>query len=72
MSFNAAGGPLFTDVTSAMYAKGELNPKIINYMYGIGGKDVKAYDLSLVYNELLEIANTGNVREVYNYLGIEE
>lgn len=72
MSFNAAGGPLFTDITSAMYAKGESNPKIVNYVYGIGGKDVKADDLSLVYNELLEIADTGNVREVYNYLGIEE
>ena len=72
MSFNAAGGPLFTDVTSALYAKQVLEPKVINYIYGIGGKDVKSTDLEGVYNELLNIVNTGKVNSVYNYLGIEE
>jgi pyruvate ferredoxin oxidoreductase alpha subunit len=38
-SFNAAGGPLFTDVTSALYAKGITGPKVINYIYGLGGSD---------------------------------
>ena len=72
MSFNAAGGPLFTDVTSALYAKQVLEPKVINYIYGIGGKDVKSTDIEVVYNELLNIVNTGKVNSVYNYLGIEE
>jgi pyruvate ferredoxin oxidoreductase alpha subunit len=31
-SFNAAGGPLFTEVTSGMFAKGVFGPKIINYI----------------------------------------
>lgn len=72
MSFNAAGGPLFTDVTSALFAKHVLEPKVINYIYGIGGKDVKSTDIEVVYNELLNIVNTGKVNSVYNYLGIEE
>ncbi len=71
-SFNAAGGPLFTDVTSAMYAKGVFGPKMINYIYGLGGRDVKATDLEGVYNELLKIASTGKVDSVYNYLGVRE
>ena len=37
-SFNAAGGPLFTEVTSAMYAKGVFGPKVINYIYGLRWK----------------------------------
>ena len=71
-SFNAAGGPLFTDVSSAMFAKGVFGPKMINYIYGLGGRDVKATDLELVYNELLKIASTGKVDSVYNYLGVRE
>lgn len=71
-SFNAAGGPLFTEVTSAMYAKGEFGPKVINYIYGIGGRDVKTDDIETVYNNLLNIASTGKVESVYNYLGVRE
>lgn len=71
-SFNAAAGPLYTEVTSAMYAKGVLGPKVINYIYGIGGRDVKADDIEFVYNELLNIASTGKVDSVYNYLGVRE
>ena len=71
-SFNAAAGPLFTDVTSAMYAKGVFAPKVINYIYGLGGRDVKADDLEIVFSELLKIAETGKVEQVYNYLGVRE
>ena len=69
-SLNAAGGPLFEEVTSAMFVKGVTGPKIINYIYGLGGTDVKASDIETVYTRLLDIANTGNVGEPYNYLGI--
>jgi pyruvate ferredoxin oxidoreductase alpha subunit len=71
-SFNDAGGPLFTDVTSAMFGKGAFGPKVINYIYGLGGRDVKSNDIEVVYNELLKIANTGKVESVYNYLGVRE
>ena len=70
-SLNAAGGPVFTDVTSAMFGRVD-NVKVINYIYGLGGRDVKTDDINLVYNELLEIAKTGKVKEVYNYLGVRE
>ena len=69
-SLNAAGGPLFEEVTSAMFVKGVTGPKVINYVYGLGGTDVKADDIETAYNRLLDIANTGNVGEPYNYLGI--
>ena len=71
-SFNDAGGPLFTEVTSAMYAKGVFGPKVINYIYGLGGRDVRANDIQFVYEELLKIASTGKVEKVYNYLGVRE
>ncbi|MCR4436490.1 MAG: pyruvate ferredoxin oxidoreductase [Clostridiales bacterium] len=71
-SFNAAGGPLFTEVASALFVKGAPGPKIVNFIYGIGQRDVKAEDMEFVYNELLNIANTGRVGSVYNYLGVKE
>lgn len=69
-SLNAAGGPLFTDVTSAMFANG-VNVPTINYIYGLGGRDVKADDIEKVYANLQKIAETGKVDSVYNYLGVK-
>jgi len=70
-SLNGAGGPLFTDVTSAMYGRAD-GVKMINYIYGLGGRDVKVDDIEVVYNELQAIAKTGKVKEVFNYLGVRE
>ncbi len=71
-SFNAAGGPLYTEITSAMYSKGVFGPKLVNYIYGLGGRDVKADDIEYVFNELLKTASSGKVDSVYNYLGVRE
>ncbi|HOM03473.1 MAG TPA: pyruvate ferredoxin oxidoreductase [Acetivibrio sp.] len=71
-SFNAAGGPLFTEITSALFTKGIFGPKVINYIFGLGGRDVKADDIQVAYDKLLEIASTGKVDSVYNYLGVRE
>jgi len=70
--FNAAAGPLFTEITSAMMVKGVTNPKVISYIYGLGGRDVKADDISIVFDEVLEIAKTGEVKNPYNYIGVRE
>ncbi|MEZ0535696.1 pyruvate ferredoxin oxidoreductase [Caldicellulosiruptoraceae bacterium PP1] len=69
--FNAAGGPLFNEFTSALYCNG-ANVKALSYIYGLGGRDVTTKDISKVYDRLLEIAKTGNVGEIYNYLGVRE
>ena len=70
-SLNAAGGALFEDVTSAMYVNEKQVP-MVNYIYGIGGRDTKADDLESVYNDLLEIVKTGNINNPYRYLGLRK
>ena len=70
-SCNAAGGPVFTDVTSAMYGRID-GVKVINYIYGLGGRDVTTDNIKEVYTNLQDIAKTGKVKEVYNYLGVRE
>lgn len=70
-SLNAAGGALFEDVTSAMYVNKKQVP-VVNYVYGIGGRDTKSDDIESVYNDLLEISKTGNIQNPYRYLGLRK
>ncbi len=71
-SFNAAGGPLFTEITSALHVKGVYNVMTVNYIYGLGGRDVNVGDIEKVYNDLTNIAGQGRIESVYNYLGVRE
>lgn len=70
-SLNAAGGALFEDVTSAMYVNNKHVP-MVNYIYGIGGRDTKADDIDGVFNDLAKIAETGNVENPYRYFGLRK
>ena len=70
-SLNGAGGALFEDVVSSMYVA-RNNVPMVNYIYGIGGRDTKSDDIELVYNDLLEIVNTGNIDNPYRYLGLRK
>lgn len=70
-SLNAAGGALFEDVVSSMYVAGN-NVPMVNYVYGIGGRDTKADDIESVYNDLEEIVKTGKVENPYRYLGLRK
>ena len=68
-SLNAAGGALFEDVTSSMYVNNKQVP-IVNYIYGIGGRDTKSDDIESVYKDLQKIAETGETGNTYRYLGL--
>ena len=67
---NACGGPLFTDVTSAMYVN-NCKAHSVNYIYGIGGRDTTAKDIKGVYEDLLKISETGNYENPYRYFGLK-
>ena len=71
-SVNAAGAPLFTDVTSAMYANQIANVPMVDYMYGIGGRDTTTKDIASVFEDLQEIIKTGNLGNPYRYLGLRK
>ena len=68
-SLNAAGGALFENVTSAMYVNGKHVP-MINYIYGIGGRDTTEKQIESVYSDLAEIVKNGKVENPYRYLGL--
>lgn len=70
-SFSAVGGPLGAEIKAALYGRAD-GIKTVNYIYGLGGRDVKAGDIEKVYNDLLEILKTGKLGETYRYVGVRE
>jgi len=70
-SLNAVGGALFEDVTSAMYVNKKQVP-MVNYIYGIGGRDTTTMQIESVYNDLQEIVKTGETGNPYRYLGLRK
>jgi pyruvate ferredoxin oxidoreductase alpha subunit len=70
-SFGAMGGPVFGEVRSAFYGNAN-GTSIVNYIYGLGGRDVPATDVEKVYRDLDNIARSGEVDELVSYLGVRE
>ena len=70
-SLNNAGGALFEDITSAMYTQ-NIHVPMVNYIYGIGGRDTKSTDIESVYSDLQKIVETGNIDNPYRYLGLRK
>lgn len=68
-SLNAIGGALFEDVVSSMYIA-KQNVPVVNYVYGIGGRDTTEKEINSVYTDLAEIAKDGKVENPYRYLGL--
>lgn len=70
-SFNGVGGPVYNDVRSALYDLAN-GPKVLNYIYGIGGRDVTMDNIKTVFTDLNKVKNAGKVDSMVNYLGVRE
>ena len=68
-SFSACGGPLFAETRSACYGLPHP-PAMVNYVYGLGGRDVRTTDIQAVYGQLEEIVSSGNIGTIYRHLGV--
>ena len=67
--FAAAGGPLGADVRAALYpAHGTA--EVVNYFYGLGGRDITVSDFKAVYDRLETIARTHIITDMYEYIGL--
>ena len=64
-------GPLFMEVSSALY-QGKRRPLMINKIYGLGGRDFLPHHAEQVLDELKEIAETGKVEIIKEYIGVRE
>ncbi|MBE6817441.1 MAG: pyruvate ferredoxin oxidoreductase [Ruminococcaceae bacterium] len=70
-SYNDACGPLGAEVTTALY-RAKSDCLTVNYVYGLGGRDVRVKNMIDVYEELERIAEAGKVDNPYRYMGVRE
>jgi pyruvate ferredoxin oxidoreductase alpha subunit len=62
---NSYGGPLFTETTSLLYDLPQ-RPKMLSYVYGLGGKEFTPLDAAMI----LEQALKGSKDELVTYVGV--
>ena len=70
-SYNGNCGPLGAEVKAALYGA-ENAPKVLNYVYGLGGRDVTVDSLTSVFADMQTVEETGELGAAYRYLSIRE
>jgi len=70
-SIGAPYGPLCSDIISTLYREG-VKLSVFNVIYGLGGRDMTPFDIEAIFNEALEVAKTGVVKEPLKFVGVRE
>ena len=66
---NAQEGPLCVEIKAALYDKG-LNKPVLNYIYGLGGREIRPDEIESVYGDISDKAKTG--KNSVTYLSVRE
>ena len=67
--FAGTGGPLGEEVQAALY-KAKAQVDVVNYFYGLGGRDITVADFADIYSRLETIAETHEITDMYDYIGL--
>jgi pyruvate ferredoxin oxidoreductase alpha subunit len=71
ISFGGNGGALFHETRHALY-DAQARPYMVNYVYGLGGRDVSPSQIRGIYEDLRKIMQTKHVDELVKYVGLRE
>ena len=66
--FSACGGPLFAETAGACINM-ENRPKMVDIVYGLGGRDFTTEHAKRVFARLDRIIKTGDIGPVYTHMG---
>jgi pyruvate ferredoxin oxidoreductase alpha subunit len=61
-------GPLYMEIASALYP--HRGPVLFNKVYGLGGRDLMPLDVDQVIEETAEVAKTGKVKMMKEYITV--
>ena len=70
-SFSNSGGPLFNEARNSLYDLKD-KPYAINYIYGLGGRDITVESYYEIFNDLFIISETDDPCDVYRYVGVRD
>lgn len=65
------GGPVFHEIRSALYDSNK-KPFVVNYVYGLGGRDIFPDEIEQIYKDLDEIAEKDKMEKLITYFGVRE
>ncbi|MBN2096923.1 MAG: pyruvate ferredoxin oxidoreductase [Candidatus Omnitrophica bacterium] len=68
-AFSGQGGALFAEIRSALLDEPK-RPLTVNYIYGLGGRDIDLQQIKSVYADLEKIVKAKKVKDLINYLGV--
>ncbi len=70
-SFGGHGGPLFHEVRHVLY-DAQAHPHVVNYIYGLGGRDMPQSIVQDIYMDLKKILETNTVKKRVSFAGVRE
>ncbi len=70
-SFGALGGPLFVELSAAFQIH-DVSARVVDYVFGLGGRDTQPSQIESVFRDLMNIAETGEIKQLTTYLGVRE
>lgn len=70
-SFGGHGGAVFHEIRHALY-DAQSHPYVVNYIYGLGGRDMSQNIIRGIYEDLQEILETKQVKSYVQFAGVRE
>ncbi len=70
-SFGGFGGPVFHEIRHALYGA-KHRPYIVNFIYGLGGRDMPQSTIQGIYSDLQRILETKQVGNPVRFAGVRE
>jgi pyruvate ferredoxin oxidoreductase alpha subunit len=70
-SFGGLGGPVFHEVRHLLY-DAPVHPHVVNYIYGLGGRDMSHILINHIYRDLERILETNRVEKTVQFIGLRE
>ena len=71
LSFGGNGGAVFHEIRHVLY-DANIHPYVVNYIYGLGGRDTSPTELRKIYEDLQKILQTQRVESSIQYVGLRE
>ena len=70
-SFGALGSPMFHEMRHVFY-DASTHPHLVNYVYGLGGRDMPPNLINEIYQDLLKIVRTNRAEKLVQFIGVRE
>jgi pyruvate ferredoxin oxidoreductase alpha subunit len=69
ISFGAPGGPVHKEIKAALYGSG-ASAGLVNYIYGLGGRDISTEEIAKVFDDLKTVATAGTPSDTVRFVGL--